>query len=234
MRNLSPFFLACAVLIARPLAAEGPASTAAVDPILDEVSAAIGAGGVRSFRFHASGSSYEHIPGEAGAVERRYARVNEYVHEVDVDERRATVEITRTVDEVRTSETRSAGPSDAWDAQLAVWLNPYVFLREAMTRNAESAPDEVYAQPYTRIWFEGPAGHVVEGYVPAEGEPRLERIRTWVDDPDGAAAVPIEVTFRFYEETEAGALFPGLLVVKRDDQLEQVLSVQKVWIDSGA
>lgn len=232
MRKLSPFFLASAIAAAAPAIGQSQAST--VDPIVDEVSAAMGAADVRSFRFHASGSSYEYVPGEGGELDRRYARVNEYVHEVDIDERRATVEIIRTVDEVRTTETRSAGPSDSWEAQLAVWMNPYVFLEEAGTRNAETATAEVYAQPYTRIWFEGPAGHVVEGYVPAEGEPHVERIRTWVDDPGGGEAVPVEVTFRFYEETEAGTLFPGLLVVKRDDQLDQVLSVKDVEIQSGA
>jgi hypothetical protein len=125
--------------------------------------------------------------------------------------------------ETESREVFNARADGSWDQQVPIWTNPYIFLRQALVRDAESVPVTAFGREYIRVSFEAPGGELLEGFIDEE-DGTLARIRTWIER-DGAR-IPLEITFRFYEDVDQGeGQFPGLIVWKENGRMVKLVSV---------
>jgi hypothetical protein len=65
--------------------------------------------------------------------------------------------------ETESREVFNASADGSWDQQVPIWTNPYIFLRQALVRDAESVPVTAFGREYIRVSFEAPGGELLEG-----------------------------------------------------------------------
>lgn len=177
---------------------------------------------LKSLRYSGSGSSYTFGTDEEGNETRHYQRVSDFVAEID--DQNLTERI-----QAAGQDTRTIGPDSPWESQVELWMDPHVFLMQAMTSgNVETQTVEELGVEYTEVRFETPGGHTLLGYI--DPDHTLRRVQTVMDDPDLGGQI-LEASYLYYQDFD-GVMFPTVMIHKQNGKLKLVLTVTEVTHES--
>jgi len=184
----------------------------------------LGSENLSALHYSGSGSSYSFGLDADGNEVREYARVMSFLGDVDYTDRSAHTEVTLRVEDDERTEDRTVLPDAPWEAAIDFWLDPHVFLREAVSREAHTETVHDLGVDYTVVTFEASAGHTLAGYIDSDNV--LRKVRTTFDDPVLGDRM-VEMTYRSWEDFD-GIRFPTLMIRKENRSPTLILVVREV------
>ncbi len=211
--------------------------------VIDAVAAQLGAPGVHSVQFSATGADYAF--GQAPTPGAPWPKFidKSYVRTVDFDRPATRLDRVRLqgenpprggggqplVGEQKQTQSVIVDARTSCAQQLDIWLLPQGFVKAAASHNASLTKKTIGGTPYRVLTFKGDNGADVRGYVDAHDQ--IVRVETQIDTPV-LGDTPFEVDYSDYRK-DAGGAFPYRISQSEGGYPILDLTVQDVKFNTG-
>jgi hypothetical protein len=203
-----------------------PATSLAQDPktFLSTLSKAMGAENLKTIQYSGAGSN-------AGIGQNRnpttpwpLVRMKSYRREMDLSATASRVDMVRVQNGMDQNVTQVIRSESPWNSQYDFWINPYGFLKGAMSYGATVRPETVLGQKYNVVSFTVDGKYKVNGYVNEQN--LIEKVETWIDN-DVLGDMVVQGAYLQYQDF-GGLKFPTTIIQKQGGFNTLILIVDNV------
>ncbi|HET9218799.1 MAG TPA: hypothetical protein VFR18_17575 [Terriglobia bacterium] len=194
--------------------------------LLNTVTKALGAEGLKTLHYTGTGSSYivtDDSPPPAGWT---HTVMKSYVHDLNLEAITSRVQLVRAEGTPPADRTLSliANATSPWSLQHEFWITPYGFLKGAMMHNATVEPRSVFGTTFRCVTFTLPGEHQVVGYI--NDKDLVEKVETWIGEKGDRL---IEAYYRDYTDFN-GVKVPTMITQKHAGTLSLILIAKEVRV----
>ena len=208
------------------MSAASPATSLAQDAktFLATVAKTMGVENLKTLQYSGAGSN-------AGIGQNRnpdtpwpLVRIKSYKRAIDLDATTSRVDMVRVQNGMDQPQTQTILANSSWNTQYDFWINPYGFLKGAMSHAATVKPETVFGEKYNVVSFTVDDKYKVNGYV--NDKNFVEKIETWLDN-DVLGDMPVQGVYLQYQDF-GGLKFPTTIIQKQGGFNTLILIVDDV------
>jgi hypothetical protein len=194
--------------------------------LLNTVTKALGAEGLKTLHYTGTGSSYivtDDAPPPGGWS---HAVMKSYVHDLNLEAITSRLQLVRAEGTPPADRTlnHSADVTSPWSLQHEFWITPYGFLKGAMMNNATAEPRNVLGTMFRVVTFTLPGDHKVVGYI--NDKDLVEKVETWIGEKGDRL---VEAYYRDYTDFN-GVKVPTMITQKHAGTLSLILIAKDVRV----
>jgi glyoxylase-like metal-dependent hydrolase (beta-lactamase superfamily II) len=179
--------------------------------IIDAAVKAMGAADLKSVQFTASGSAGTLGQNVNPTSSWPTVRVKTYTRQIDLGAMASNADIVRVQNNADVPQKQVITTNTPWSQQYDLWVNPYAFLKGAMSNPATVRAGVLDGEKFNVVTYTVQNKYKVEGYINEQN--LVARVRTWVDN-DVLGDMLVEGTYNDYKDF-GGLKVPTIMIVKQ-------------------